>query len=189
LDEIQQFYRDRSVIEREYAAKLSALSKKYSERKAKKSSNLSVGDNPSMTPGSLECASLTTWSTQLNAVESHASARDKFGVELVTHVAEPLRLVAARYEEQRKGHVEQFTRIEKERDSSYSDLKKVKGKYDGVCQDVESRRKKMESSFDYSKAKAQGAYQQQLLEMNNAKVRILFPDRKQLLTTRIRIPT
>ncbi len=54
LDDIQQFYRERSVIEKEYSAKLNALAKKYYEKKAKKSSSLSVGDTPAMTPGSLE---------------------------------------------------------------------------------------------------------------------------------------
>lgn len=170
MDEIQQFYRDRSAIEREYAAKLSALCKKYSDRKAKKISSLSVGDTPTMTPGSLEAASLTTWSTQLNSLESHAAVRDKFGLELVSQVAEPLKQVAARYEELRKSHVEYFGKLEKERESTLSDLKKAKGKYDGACQEVENRRKKIESSFDHSKTKAQGAYQQQVLEMNNVKV-------------------
>lgn len=42
------------MIEKEYAAKLNALTKKYFEKKAKKISSLSVGDTPSMTPGSLE---------------------------------------------------------------------------------------------------------------------------------------
>lgn len=54
LDDIQQFYRERSVIEKEYSAKLAALARKYFEKKAKKSSSLSVGDTPTMTPGSLE---------------------------------------------------------------------------------------------------------------------------------------
>lgn len=54
LDDIQQFYRERSVIEKEYSAKLSALAKKYYEKKAKKSCTISVGDTPAMTPGSLE---------------------------------------------------------------------------------------------------------------------------------------
>jgi hypothetical protein len=54
LDDIQQFYRERSVIEKEYSARLNALAKKYYEKKTKKSSSLSVGDTPSMTPGSLE---------------------------------------------------------------------------------------------------------------------------------------
>lgn len=46
-------------------------------------------------------------------------------------------------------------------------MRKVKGKYDAVCQEVEAKRKKSESHYD--KAKAQNAYQQQLVEMNNAK--------------------
>jgi len=54
LDDIQQFYRERSAIEKEYSAKLNALAKKYFEKKARKSSSLSVGDTPTVTPGSLE---------------------------------------------------------------------------------------------------------------------------------------
>lgn len=116
---------------------------------------------------------MTTWATQLNAVESHAAEREKFGLELVAQIAEPLKQAAARYEDIRKCHVDYHGRLEKERDSSYGDLKKLKGKYDGVCQEVENRRKKMESAFDHSKAKAQGAYQQQILEMNNVKVKAM----------------
>ena len=51
---MQQFYRERSAIEKEYAGKLSALAKKYFEKKSRKSSSLSVGDTPTVTPGSLE---------------------------------------------------------------------------------------------------------------------------------------
>lgn len=170
LDEIQQFYRERSAIEKEYASKLTALARKYYDRKAKKSSSLSVGDTPAMTPGSLESASLTTWTTQLSALETTAAERDKFGADLIFRVAEPLKQAASRYEELRKHHVEYAGKLEKERDSSYGDLKKVKGKYDGVCQEVENRRKKMESSYDHGKQKAQVAYHQQSSEMNNMKV-------------------
>ncbi|PGH04800.1 hypothetical protein GX51_03286 [Blastomyces parvus] len=169
LEEVQQFYRERSAIEKEYAAKLTGLCRKYHERKAKKSSSLSVGDTPALTPGSLESASLTTWTTQLSAIEAEAADRDRFGSDLVFQIAEPLKQAAVRFEELRKNHVEYATRLEKERDATYSDLKKVKGKYDGACQEVENRRKKTESSFDHGKQKAQMAYQQQTLEMNNVK--------------------
>ena len=54
LDDIQQFYRERAAIEKEYSSKLYGLARKNFERKAKRSSSLSVGDTPSMTPGSLE---------------------------------------------------------------------------------------------------------------------------------------
>ena len=59
--------------------------------------------------------------------------------------------------------------MEKEKDSTYNDLRKMKGKYDSACQEVENKRKKAESAFDYSKTKAQNAYQQQILDMHNVK--------------------
>lgn len=88
---------------------------------------------------------------------------------MVTNVAEPLRNLGLRYEDIRKRHADYADKLEKERDSTYNDLKKTKAKYDAACQEVENKRKKAESAFDYSKAKAQNSYQQQLLEMNNAK--------------------
>jgi Skp family chaperone for outer membrane proteins len=114
-------------------------------------------------------ASLTTWTTQLTTLESVAAEHERYGGELISHLAEPLKVISTRYEEIRKRHVEHSEKLERERDSSYNDLKKTKGKYDTACQEVENKRKKTESSFDYSKAKAQNAYQQQILDMHNVK--------------------
>ncbi|KAI8669516.1 Protein BZZ1 [Fusarium falciforme] len=167
LEDIQQFYRERAVIEKEYSAKLTALAKKYFEKKNKKTAQLSVGDSPAMTPGSLESASLTTWTTQLTTLESRAGEHDKYANSLVSQVAEPLKFFGTRFEELRKRHAEYAAKLEQERDGSYAALAKTKAKYDTVCQEVEAKRKKTESHYD--KAKAQSAYQQQLFEMNNAK--------------------
>ncbi|KYK60594.1 actin polymerization protein Bzz1 [Drechmeria coniospora] len=167
LEDIQQFYRERSAIEKEYSARLSALAKKYFEKKNKRSSSLSVGDTPSMTPGSLESASVTTWATQLTTLESRAAEHDSYANGLLTDVADPLKHYAARFEELRKRHIEYADKLAAERDASYADLRKVKTKYDATCQDVEAKRKKSESQHD--KAKAQSAYQQQIIDMNNAK--------------------
>lgn len=167
LTEIQEFYQERSAIEKEYSQKLTALAKKYYDKKSKRSSNLSVGDNPALTPGSLEAASLTTWTTQLSTLEARANEHGKFAQDLISQVATPLEYNAKKLEELRKSHAEYQTRLVKERDSSYADLKKQKTRYDAVCQEVENRRKKTESSFD--KGKAQNTYNQQLMEMNNVK--------------------
>ena len=102
-------------------------------------------------------------------MESRAAEHDRFGGELLSHVADPLKVIGARYEELRKRHADFAEKLEKERDSTYGDLRKMKGKYDAACQEVENKRKKTESSFDYSKSKAQNAYQQQILEMHNVK--------------------
>lgn len=112
-------------------------------------------------------ATLTTWSTQLTTVESRATEHDRFGNDLITRVADPLKTVAQRFEELRKRHNEHAEKLEKEREASYADLRKTKAKYDAVCQEVEAKRKKSESAHD--KAKAQSAYQQQLQDMNNVK--------------------
>ncbi|KAG5754763.1 hypothetical protein H9Q72_007516 [Fusarium xylarioides] len=167
LEDIQQFYRERAAIEKEYSAKLTALAKKYFDKKNKKTAQLSVGDTPAMTPGSLESASLTTWTTQLTTLESRANEHDRYANNLISQVAEPLKFFGGRFEELRKRHSDYATKLEQERDASYASLAKTKGKYDTVCQEVESKRKKTESHYD--KAKAQNAYKQQLFEMNNAK--------------------
>lgn len=88
---------------------------------------------------------------------------------MVINVAEPLRILGLKYDDIRKREAEYAEKLEKERDSTYNDLKKTKAKYDAACQEVENKRKKAESAFDYSKTKAQNAYQQQILEMNNVK--------------------
>ena len=110
---------------------------------------------------------MTTWTTQLTTLEARADEHDRLGTELISRVAQPLQVLQTRFEELRKRHVEYAEKLEKERDSSYSELRKVKAKYDGACQEVESKRKKTESSF--GQAKAQSAYQQQTIEMNNVK--------------------
>ena len=115
-------------------------------------------------------ASLTTWTAHLTAVEARAAEHDRYSSELVSQVAEPLKNLAARYEEIRKSHADYAAKLERERDLSYADLKKQKGRYDGACQEVENRRKKTESSFDHGKTKAQNSYQQQIMEMHNVKV-------------------
>lgn len=148
---------------------MNALVKKYIDKKGQKSSSLSVGDTPLMTPGSLENASLTTWTTQLTTLESVAAEHERFSKDIVNHVAEPLKVLGVKYEELRKRHAEYASKLEKERDTTYGDLQKMKGKYDASCQEVESKRKKTESAFDYSKTKAQNAYAQQIVEMNNTK--------------------
>jgi len=112
---------------------------------------------------------MTTWGVQLTTLENRASEHDKFGTQLITNLAEPLKVLAARYEDLRKSHSDYAAKLEKERDGSYSDLRKLKGKYDSSCQEVENRRRKTDSAFDMSKQKAAVAYQQQTSEMRNVK--------------------
>jgi hypothetical protein len=113
---------------------------------------------------------MSTWNTQLTTLEQRAADHDKFAGQLVANLAEPLKQLAYRYEELRKLHTDYAAKLEKERDNSYGDLRKMKGKYDSVCQEVENRRKKQDGAFDYGKQKAQAAFAQQTSEMHNVKV-------------------
>lgn len=113
---------------------------------------------------------MTTWGVQLSTLESRASEHEQFAGALVTKLADPMKTIAGRYEELRKLHADYAAKLEKERDGTYGDLRKMKGKYDGVCQEVENRRKKIDSSFDHGKNKARNAFEQQQLEMRNIKV-------------------
>lgn len=114
---------------------------------------------------------MTTWGVQLSTLESRATEHEQFAGALVTQLADPLKALATRYEELRKLHGDYAAKLEKERDSQYSELRKTKGKYDNVCQEVESRRKKVDGAFDHGKNKARNAFEQHQLEMRNLKVR------------------
>jgi hypothetical protein len=158
------------VIEKEYGSKLSALAKRFFEKKAKKSSSLSVGDTPLMTPGSLESSTLKTWTAQLNTVEARGAQHERFSGELLSHLAEPLKQASTKFEEIRKKYGDYAAKLEKERDASYAELKKVKSSYDSVCQGVEDRRKKAEGTADLAKQKSTAAYGEKVADMNNVKV-------------------
>ncbi|KTW26265.1 uncharacterized protein T551_03564 [Pneumocystis jirovecii RU7] len=189
LDDLQSFYRERAIIgdsiEKEYSLKLSSLSKKYHEKKGKRSTSLSVGDNPRMTPGSLESASVTTWENILNSTESLAKERQIFSEEIQIQVADNFRALAAKTDDLRKKvvislnfnirikivqqHVIFSEKLLEDREKIYLELKKSKSKYDEHCYLVESSRQKHEKSCDENKAKAKKAYHENILDMNNAK--------------------
>jgi hypothetical protein len=78
------------------------LSKKYLEKKAKKSASLSVGDTPAITPGSLESASLTTWTTILDDTESLSRERGMLADSFNAQVADPLKTLDLKCEDLRK---------------------------------------------------------------------------------------
>jgi uncharacterized protein YhaN len=112
---------------------------------------------------------MTTWATQLTTLENRAAEHDRFATQLISHLADPVKHLSTRCEDLRKHHADYAAKLEKERDNTYADLRKTKTKYDSVCQDVEKSRKKIDSSFDHGKTKAQSAYLQIQADMRNTK--------------------
>lgn len=169
LDDIHAFYRERSTIEKEYAQKLSSLSSRYFEKKAKISTALSVGENPVITPGSLESASLVTWSEILNQTEQLGKERMRVANEFGLQVSDQIHGMALKFEDLKRKYASYHEKLIEERDNFYNELKKSKTNYDAACQAMENQRSKTSRSYDKSKEKASRKMADKELEMNNQK--------------------
>lgn len=142
LEDIQTFYRERSVIEKEYSQKLSALTTKFFEKKAKLSAALSVGETPQITPGSLENATLVTWNQILTQTEAIARERQRLSSEFGIQIADQVHGIQMKLEDVRKRYNTCYTKVVEARDHVYSDVKKKKSQYDSSCQKMEDIRLK-----------------------------------------------
>ncbi|KAF3933117.1 hypothetical protein ABW19_dt0201070 [Dactylella cylindrospora] len=169
MTDVEEFYRERAIIEKEYAAKLSLMAKRFFEKKAKKTASLSVGDTPLMTPGSLESASMTTWNSLLTTTELISQEHEKLGNDMVSKCAETLRVLNSRYETFRIQHEKFEKRLVTDRDAQYAELRKTKAAYDATCKELEGKRVKVEKAFDHGRPKAQKGYDAQMAEMHNVK--------------------
>uniref|UniRef100_A0A060SZJ5 Protein BZZ1 n=1 Tax=Blastobotrys adeninivorans TaxID=409370 RepID=A0A060SZJ5_BLAAD len=169
MDDIHSFYKERATIEKEYAKQLKALAAKYFEKKAKMSISLTAGDNPQVTPGSLENASLSTWTVILNETESLSKERQRLADEMSLQVGDQIHGLGLRFEELRKRYSAYNDKLIEDRDDYYSELKKSKNAYDSACQTMENQRSKASKSFDRSKDKANRKMEEKEVEMNNSK--------------------
>ncbi|CDK26049.1 unnamed protein product [Kuraishia capsulata CBS 1993] len=166
LTDLDWFYKERAAIEREYATKLKTLSAEAFKKKAKVSTAVSVGENPVVTPGSLESASLVAWTEILGQTENIAKERDAFASSLERRVASQISEMASRYDGIRQRWKGVNEDLVKARDSYYDEVTKAKKDYDASCQAMESQRSKTErSENDRSKHKSE----KREFEMNAAK--------------------
>ncbi|CDR46674.1 CYFA0S25e00782g1_1 [Cyberlindnera fabianii] len=168
LSDVEQFYRQRSQIEKEYASKLQALSSEYLKKKATRTTNVSVGDNPKFTPGSLESATLVAWTEILSQTETIAKNHQNFSNELSIKSADQV-LALQRTCEALKLRIENIHQetLLKKKDEVFDQVTRAKKEYDETCSSMESTRSKAEKSGNKEK------YQRKLVEketdMNVAK--------------------
>ncbi|ODV96033.1 hypothetical protein PACTADRAFT_49453 [Pachysolen tannophilus NRRL Y-2460] len=151
LSDIEAFYRARASIEKEYSSKLQSLCGEYFKKKAKSSINLSVGDEPVITPGSLECASLVAWTEILSQTETISKAHGKLSADFEKNVAGELLNLQQKYEGIRTKFEGFNNDLIKKRDGYYNELSKAKKEYDSLCQSVENQRVKLEKSSNTEK--------------------------------------
>ncbi|KAJ3009402.1 hypothetical protein NUW54_g2793 [Trametes sanguinea] len=173
LVQVRELHKERSALEREYAAKLQLLAKKAAEKKAKKIVALILGNEPTKAwdESTVAKSTLDKAYTQLIAAMTDAS-RDHINLAeaIDTKVVEPLRATEKRHEETKKKEIQYYQKLLADRDRVYSDRVKSKQKYDNECAEVESYRQKQEHSADNRHAeRAARQYEQQQVDMLNSK--------------------
>ena len=166
INDIEEFYRERATIEKEYASKLLELCKKHFEKKAKNSTLLSVGDEPQITPGSLESASLVLWNEVLTQTEAIAEEKVLFSREINTKLGDNFLLL-----KNKTGRIaKQIESIDEylvsEKTKTEDEVNKAKKQYDSLCESTESARQKTEKS---SSEKHQQKLQEKEVAMNIGK--------------------
>jgi uncharacterized protein YgiM (DUF1202 family) len=166
LTDIEEFYRERAIIEKEYSQKLKELCKRHFDKKAQKSSSLSVGDSPTITPGSLESASLVLWTDVLTQSEAIADEKLSFSKELSGKISDnfvALKLKSLRIATQIESIEEHLT---SEKKKTEDEVTKRKKQYDALCQTTENTREKTEKG---SSEKYQAKLEQKKIDMNIGK--------------------
>lgn len=154
LQEMESFYKQRAAIEREYAEKLSKLTSESFITRSKMAPILSVGDEPTMTPGSLECASMVAWKEVLLQTENIAKEKKRFANVLEQQIAGDLSRTNAKYSKIRERWQSFNDETISIRDKNFSDMSNKKKIYDQACEAMESQRvKSMKGHSDKAKEK------------------------------------
>lgn len=166
LLEMESFYKQRAAIEREYADKLSRLTTESFAKRSKIAPILSVGEEPTMTPGSLECASMVAWKEILLQTENIAKEKRRFASVLDAQIAGDLSRTNAKYSKIRDRWQAFNDETISIRDKNFNDMSNKKRTYDQACEAMESQRSK---SMKSGSEKANEKQLKREHEMNIAK--------------------
>lgn len=173
LRDIEQFYRERAKLEREYGEKLSGLTKEFMNRKSKSSVPLSVGDTPTITPGSLEAAHMVAWNEILSQTEMICNDHNQLANDFERQIAEQLAGLYAKLDmtlSKIGGFNEEVT---SKRDNINQNLEKAKKNYDESCATMEmARNKHTKSPNDRNKRKLEEKETEMHIAKNNYLVKI-----------------
>ncbi|KAJ8593663.1 hypothetical protein M405DRAFT_579416 [Rhizopogon salebrosus TDB-379] len=172
LADVRELYRDRAVVEREYAAKLQQLAKKASEKKNKHAPLLAVGDNPTKNfKESVEKNTLIhAYSEILSSMSNSAQDHINLAEALTSQVTEPLKAIERRNGDFKRKQMQFYHKILAGRDKVYTDRIKSKQKYDADCAEVEVYRQKQSGHVhDRLAERSAKQYDQQKLDMLNSK--------------------
>lgn len=171
LGDIEEFYRERAALEKEYSGKLKEICRKHFDKKAKVLAAVSVGDEPIITPGSLESASLVLWTDVLTQTELIADERAKFSHEIISKVSDTLSTLKVKSTSICKQIETIHDVLQNERTKIEDEVTKSKKTYDSLCTNTETSRKKTEKNLD---EKHQRKLDEKVVEMNIGKNQYLI---------------
>ncbi|KAI0693978.1 hypothetical protein BC835DRAFT_1043166 [Cytidiella melzeri] len=173
LADVRDLFRDRISLEREYATKLQALSKKAADKKSKKIGALVVGLDPVKVPDGSVIAQSTLERAYTQLIDSFNDTAQDHGVladELQAKVVDGLKSAEKRHEESKKRQAEYYQKLLSDYEKALADCKKTKQKYDAECSEVVSYSQKQERSSDDRHAdRAAKQLEQQRVDMYNSK--------------------
>ncbi|KAF8488671.1 hypothetical protein F5888DRAFT_1796322 [Russula emetica] len=169
FSDIRELYRERVALERDYATKLLALAQKNVDKKNKKMARAIVGDEPfkqwneeTLLQSTLENAYSKIIASLVNSQQEHLNLADALNVQIVGVLVS----LARKNEGHRKKQAQFYQKVLADRDRVYND----RSKYDEECAEVETYRQKQErAQDDKHSGRAAKQYQQQIVDMNNAK--------------------
>lgn len=170
LADVRELYRDRAVLEREYAVKLKQLAKKATEKKNKNGLLLVVGDTPTKAcPESMNNQNTLNhaYSEILSSMSAAAQDHINLADALSSQITESLKAVERRNDDYKKKQMQFYHAILAGRDKIYAERTKSKQKYDADCAEVEVHRQK--SVHDRHAERSARQYDLQRLDMLNSK--------------------
>lgn len=169
-NDVASFLAERAALERDYAAKLQTLVRKYREKKTKKEQDISVGPTPTIEWKHAQ-STLATHITDLYSTHDATAADHTNLATTLDQLSDSLSTSTRAREELRKKHAAYASKLLSDREKTYSDKDRAKAKYDELCHELDSQRQKREkaASGDRHADRASKAFQSAEMDMWNGK--------------------
>ncbi|PWN49546.1 hypothetical protein IE53DRAFT_369667 [Violaceomyces palustris] len=141
--DLSSFLADRAALERDYAAKLQSINKKYREKFSKRQQDYTVGSSPTREFKG-EASTLANHVNLLIATTESTCSQHISLADSIEKVSNDMATSQKKREEIRKKHVQFSQKLLSDRDKVYNDRTRSKQKYDDLCHEVEAHRQKRE---------------------------------------------
>ncbi|SAM74884.1 related to BZZ1-Myo3/5p-Bee1p-Vrp1p actin assembly complex component [Ustilago bromivora] len=168
--DVASFLAERAALERDYAAKLRALVRKYREKKVRRDQEISVGPTPTI-EWKYAQSTLATHITDLYSTHDATAAEHNNLAATLDGLSNKMITSTKTREELRKKHTSYASKLLSDREKTYSDKDKAKSKYDELCHELDSQRQKREKAEagDKHADRAAKAFQAAEMDMWNGK--------------------